>query len=189
MVSKIEHLNTRRKSRIGISAIIIVIWVAINFLLFYPDHSGLGSLFAVSVMYIITAHTMLIAGSLILLMRFVKLLRFGDSLLGILCMQTNLLAGTFSVILYLTGNIDATWLHRGLFNLLVGFLCLLIVYFSKYRLRIEKCVVIASKIKITTLKKNPANTSAGFFHYQCYFAKNLFPFQNTRWVCHGRTCP
>ena len=105
-----------------ISTVIIAFWVTMNFLLFYPATNGMGDFFTVSIMFIVTEYTMLIAGIAILLLRFFRAIKSSGNFLVVFAMETNILIGLFSIFLYLLHKSDLIWLNRSLLNLLIGVL-------------------------------------------------------------------
>ncbi len=111
-------------NRFLVPTIIIVCWVALNFMLFYPASNGLGDFFSVSVMYIITQYTMLIVGIVVLVLRIFKIIKSGRSFWVTLTMETNILLAMFSILLYILHKSDLVWLNRSLLNLLLGVLLL-----------------------------------------------------------------
>ncbi len=119
-----KYVSTRFMTNMLISTILLILWVAVNYLLFYPSTNGMGDFFGVSIMYIITTYTMLIVGALVLLLRFVKILQSGHTFVVVLSMELNIVIGVTSIILYVFNKADLPWVNKSLLNLLVGVLLL-----------------------------------------------------------------
>lgn len=119
-----KNMNIKVSNSFIFPTIIIFCWVGLNFLLFYPATNGLGDLFTVSVMFVITQYTMLIAGIVVLLLRLLKVIKSGRSFLATLTMEANIIIALFSILLYSLHKTDLVWLNRSMLNLLIGVLLL-----------------------------------------------------------------
>ena len=119
-----KRINAHTTKSFLVPTIVIICWVALNFILFYPAKNGLGDFFSVTVMFIITEYTMLIAGIVVLVLRLFKVIKSGHSFLVTFTMETNILIAILSILLYILHKSDLVWVNRSLLNLLVGVLLL-----------------------------------------------------------------
>ena len=113
--------------------VVIGIWAAFNFLFFYPATNGLGKGFNVVIMYMITAYIALVSGVLMLFLRLLRILKNNNSVVYILVGVLNAVAGILTVVLYMSHNVDLSWLNKCLLNLLAGFLILTDVFILNNR--------------------------------------------------------
>ena len=114
-----------------ISLGIIALWTLIVFVIFYKDNTGLGKMFGVSIMFFLTRKFALGLGVLILLLRFLGVIKNSSNLLYIFSMTVNLSLAIVAISLFLFVAINVSLLHDYLLNLIVGFL-LLAYFFLKY---------------------------------------------------------
>ncbi len=107
-----------------ISLGVIALWTLFVFVIFYKDNTGLGKMFGVSIMFLITRNFALGLGLLMLVLRIFGVIKSNSNLLYIFSVTLNLSIAILAVGLFLFGVINMPLLHEYLLNLIVGFLLL-----------------------------------------------------------------
>lgn len=118
----------RRNKNLIFSFLILLLYISIALLLFYPGTSGLGDFFNLSVLLIFTYYIAIGGGILLLLLRVLKWLKDKYALVYILCGVVNLFLAFTGICMYLLNKADMDWLHNSIGNLFIGFLLLCDVF-------------------------------------------------------------
>ena len=112
---------------------IIAIWTSIVFFLAYPDKSGMGSFFSVSIYYIITLFAGIGLGFIALCIRLLRLINnqtsnFFYAFAGVL----NLILGVIGLLLEaLNGNSELYYLRLFIVSGLIGLIIIFDMFFIK----------------------------------------------------------
>ena len=115
------------------SICIIAIWTSIVFFLAYPDKSGLGSFFSVSIYYIFTLFAGIGLGFIALCLRLLRLIKNqGSNFFYVFAGVLNLILGVIGSLLEaFNGNTDLNYLRLFLVSGLLGLIIIFDIFFIK----------------------------------------------------------
>lgn len=115
------------------SICIIAIWTSIVFFLAYPDKSGLGSFFSVSIYFIFTLFAGIGLGFIALCFRLLRLIKKQSSnFFYVFAGVLNLILGVIGSLLEaFNGNTDLNYLRLFLVSGLLGLIIIFDIFFIK----------------------------------------------------------
>jgi hypothetical protein len=103
-----------------LSAVIIVIYILVLFILFYPSQSPLGKSFGIVSLYMLSTYAALILGGLLVLLRLSKVVKDPSSFFYILFANLNFAITATATGLFLAHEAEFSWLRHSFLNLLLG---------------------------------------------------------------------